>query len=170
MTFPSTCFDTTTCVTNATYAALNRKKRVRQAALEVLAILGQVTSPRAVIEVVQRIASQRDEGNALVTAVKMRLSRKQLPLVTTDGVVQYTLRVPSPRHERRSGGAAAMDAVLLDSDIEWINAGVGSVSPTSLKRRAQRHRSVSQQSFCCLPNHGQEQNVTAAPGTTGRFV
>uniref|UniRef100_T1GPP9 Uncharacterized protein n=1 Tax=Megaselia scalaris TaxID=36166 RepID=T1GPP9_MEGSC len=46
MTFPSTCFDTTTCVTQVTYAALDRKKRIRQAALAVIAILGQVTSPK----------------------------------------------------------------------------------------------------------------------------
>ncbi|XP_017472003.1 PREDICTED: uncharacterized protein LOC108363222 [Rhagoletis zephyria] len=96
MTFPSTCFDMTTCVTHATYAALNRKRRVRQAALDVLAILGQITNTRAVLDVVQGLAAAREDGPALISAVRTRLSRKQMPLVAADGQVQYALRVPSP--------------------------------------------------------------------------
>ncbi|XP_028896687.1 uncharacterized protein LOC105213072 [Zeugodacus cucurbitae] len=142
-TFPSTCFDTTTCVTQTTYAALNRKRRVRQAALDVLAILGQITTGRAVLDVVQDIASERDDGPALLSAVRTRLSRKQMPVVGADGQVQYALRVPSPH------SAEAADAAngQMGADIEWIVAGVGSVSPGSLKRRGSRR------SFRCLPTH-----------------
>ncbi|XP_055858860.1 uncharacterized protein LOC129921179 [Episyrphus balteatus] len=140
MTFPSTCFDTNTCVTSAALAALDRKKRVRQAALDVLAILGQVTSPRVVLEVVQNIAASRENGNEFFAAVKARLSRKQLPLVSPDGTVQYTLRVPSPQSQERTSLAN------MGSDLEWIASGVGSVSPTSLKRRAHKYR--NQQSCC----------------------
>lgn len=141
MTFPSTCFDTTTCVTNATYAALDRKKRVRQAALDVLAILGQVTSSKVVIDVVQSIAETKENGNALVAAVKTRLARKQLPNINPDGTVQYSLRMPSPQ---------TMDDALgsrnLGSDVEWIASGIGSVSPTSLKRR----KILNNPNFCCM--------------------
>lgn len=142
-TFPSTCFDTKTCATQTTYAALNRKRRVRQAALDVLAILGQITTGRAVLDVVQDIASERDDGPALLSAVRTRLSRKQMPIVAADGQVQYALRVPSPH------SAEATDAAngQMGADIEWIVAGVGSVSPGSLKRRGSRR------SFRCLPTH-----------------
>ncbi|XP_050318364.1 uncharacterized protein LOC126751940 [Bactrocera neohumeralis] len=142
-TFPSTCFDTKTCVTQATYAALNRKRRVRQAALDVLAILGQITTGRAVLDVVQDIAAERDDGPALLSAVRTRVSRKQMPIIGADGQVQYALRVPSPH------SAEAADAAngQMGADIEWIVAGVGSVSPGSLKRRGSRR------SFRCLPTH-----------------
>ncbi|XP_011291192.1 uncharacterized protein LOC101891275 [Musca domestica] len=176
MTFPSTCFDTATCVTNATYAALNRKRRVRQAALDVLAVLGQISSAREVLDVVQQIASSRDDGAALVAAVKARLSRKQLPLVGSDGSVQYSLHVPptqlaaanisdSVANESSSAledfrTTKASDNVNANAategngqqgpDIDWITAGIGSVSPSSLKRRAHRTRVSTQQSFRCL--------------------
>lgn len=180
MTFPSTCFDTTTCVTNATYAALNRKRRVRQAALDVLAVLGQISSSREVLDVVQQIASSRDDGAALMAAVKTRLSCKQLPLVSADGAVQYSLHVPPTQLAAASSSSNITDSMATNEsssameefntkantissnisategngqqgpDIDWITAGIGSVSPTSMKRRAHRTRGCSQQSFRCL--------------------
>lgn len=148
MTFPSSNFDTKTCIASATYAALNRKRRVRQAALDVFAILAKMISTRTVIEVVEGIVATRDDGKALLAALQARLARKQLPLVTADGLVQYSLRIPSP-----SMAAADDENLDLSADIEWIIAGIGSVSPTSLKRRSQCHQSSAQQSFCCLSNH-----------------
>ncbi|XP_036329722.1 uncharacterized protein LOC118741856 [Rhagoletis pomonella] len=126
MTFPSTCFDMTTCVTHATYTALNRKRRVRQAALDVLAILGQITNTRAVLDVVQGLAAAREDGPALLSAVRTRLSRKQMPLVAADGQVQYALRVPSPH------SAEATDAAngQMGADIEWIVAGIAAGEKT----------------------------------------
>ncbi|XP_073825968.1 uncharacterized protein [Musca autumnalis] len=175
MTFPSTCFDTATCVTNATYAALNRKRRVRQAALDVLAVLGQISSTREVLDVVQQIANSRDDGAALVAAVKARLSRKQLPLVSNDGAVQYSLHVPPTQLAAAANisdclaneSSSALEETFKTAkvndngnvtegngqqgpDIDWITAGIGSVSPSSLKRRAQRTRVCAQQSFRCL--------------------
>ncbi|XP_075152923.1 uncharacterized protein LOC142226681 [Haematobia irritans] len=168
MTFPSTCFDTTTFVTNATYAALNRKRRVRQAALDVLAVLGQFTTAREVLEVVQEVAGSRDDGAALMAAVKARLSRKQLPLVSNDGAVQYSLHVPPTQmttnitETATNESSSAVDDFNHKTqsspegngqqgpDIDWITAGIGSVSPTSLKRRAHRIRGSSQHSFRCL--------------------
>ncbi|CAD6998017.1 unnamed protein product [Ceratitis capitata] len=139
MTFPSTCFDTTTCVTHATYAALNRKRRVRQAALDVLAILGQITTMRAVVDVVQDVVA----------------NGKMMPIVGADGQVQYALRVPSP-HSAEAADAANGE---MGADIEWIVAGVGSVSPGSLKRRASRR------SFRCLPPHTASDVDSIAMGT-----
>ncbi|XP_037902501.1 uncharacterized protein LOC119646189 isoform X2 [Hermetia illucens] len=119
MTFPSTCFDTGTCINRTIYAALDRKRRVRQASLDVLAVLGQVTSPRVVLDSVQTIAGGREDGKDLSVAVKARLARKQLPIIGPDGSIQYALRVPSPH----SGDP--LSEINLGADVEWIISGIG---------------------------------------------
>lgn len=128
VTFPSTYFDISNCVERTTKAALDRKKRVRQAALDVLAVLGQISSPRTVINVVSQVADSRVDGLPLLAAVKARLARKQLPLVSTEGDVVYALRIPSATN---AGGT-----IMFGSDVEWICSGSGSVSPTSIKNRS----------------------------------
>uniref|UniRef100_A0A1A9W0E6 TOG domain-containing protein n=1 Tax=Glossina brevipalpis TaxID=37001 RepID=A0A1A9W0E6_9MUSC len=162
MTFPSTCFDTKTCVTNATYAALNRKRRIRQAALDVLAVLGHITSIRNVLTIVEQIVNSRDDAAALVAAVKARLSRKLLPVITSDDGVKYTLHMP-PTHltdnyhsnnrdlDNYDNECAEDCKDQLGADIDWITAGIDSVSPTSLKRRAYPNSNCPQQSFSCFP-------------------
>lgn len=128
VTFPSTYFDISNCVERTTKAALDRKKRVRQAALDVLAVLGQISSPRTVINVVAQVADSRTDGLQLLAAVKARLARKQLPLVSTEGDVQYALRIPSASN--------VGNTIMFGSDVEWICSGSGSVSPTSVKNRS----------------------------------
>lgn len=128
LTFPSTYFDVVNCVERTAKAALDRKKRVRQAALDVLAVLGQISSPKTVIEVVSQIAEFRKDGLQLLAAVKARLARKQLPSVTADGDVQYALKIPTASN---SGSV-----IMFGSDIEYISSGSGSVSPTSMKNRS----------------------------------
>jgi hypothetical protein len=128
LTFPSTYFDVANCVERTAKAALDRKKRVRQAALDVLAILGQISSAKTVIDVVSSLAEFRKDGLQLLAATKARLARKQLPLVTADGEVQYALKIPT--------SANVGSVVMFGSDIEWICSGSGSVSPTSLKNRS----------------------------------
>lgn len=130
VTFPSTYFDISNCVERTTKAALDRKKRVRQAALDVLAVLGQISSPRNVINVVSQVADSRVDGLALLSAVKARLARKQLPLVNADGEVTYALRIPS------AAGNVGTSTIMFGSDVEWICSGSGSVSPTSMKNRS----------------------------------
>lgn len=130
LTFPSTYFDVANCVERTAKAALDRKKRVRQAALDVLAILGQISSAKTVIEVVSSLAEFRKDGLQLLAAVKARLARKQLPLVAADGEVQYALKIPTSSN--------VGSVIMFGSDIEWICSGSGSVSPTSLKNRSFR--------------------------------
>lgn len=128
LTFPSTYFDVANCVERTAKAALDRKKRVRQAALDVLAVLGQISSPKVVIDVVSQIAEFRKDGIQLLAAVKARLARKQLPLVASDGEVQYALKIPTASN--------VGSVVMFGSDIEYICSGSGSVSPTSMKNRS----------------------------------
>lgn len=127
-TFPSTYFDVANCVERTAKAALDRKKRVRQAALDVLAVLGQISSPKVVTDVVSKVAEYRKDGIQLLAAVKARLARKQLPLVATDGEVQYALKIPSATN--------VGSVIMFGSDVEYICSGSGSVSPTSLKNRS----------------------------------
>lgn len=130
MTFPSTCFDIPMCVGRAVQAAMDRKRRVRQAALDVLAVLGQISSPKNVLDIVHQNSANREDGDRLLCAVKARLARKQLPIVSPNGSVQYALRIPSPDSNTVT--------YLFGADIEWINAGVGYVSPLSVKRHSTR--------------------------------
>lgn len=127
MTFPSTHFDITTCVRKSALAANDRKKRVRQAALDVLAVLGQISSPKFVLDEVIQTLKNENEAFHLIAAIKARLSRKQLPSVTVDGNVQYALRIPTPPTNSSN--------YFFGADVDWITAGVGSVSPTSPKKR-----------------------------------
>lgn len=131
MTFPSTCFDIPMCVSRAVQAAMDRKRRVRQAALDVLAVLGQISSPKNVLDIVHENSANREDGDRLLSAVKARLARKQLPIISPNGNVQYALRIPSP-------DSNTVCMYLFGADIEWINAGSGYVSPLSLKRHSTR--------------------------------
>lgn len=150
MTFPSTYFDLRTCVERATRTATDRKRRVRQAALDVLAVLGQISSTKLVMDIVQQTLANitsAENGQDLSAAVKARLSRKQLPTVSADGNVQYALRIPTSDAKANSNqqhplvvmpNASVQASYLFGADVDWIVSGVGSVSPTSVKRRSNR--------------------------------
>lgn len=126
MSFPGTCFDINILAAQVTYAALNRKRRVRQAALEVFAVLADISSVDQILQIVAQITDDIESGSALLKAVKMRLSRLQLPLITPDGSVLYTF------HKAEQTGITRFGA-----DMDWIALGEGSASPNAVKRRRQ---------------------------------
>lgn len=115
MTFPSTYFDIPTCVKKSAEAATDQKKRVRQAALDVLAVLGQISAPKMVLEEVTETLKHEKEAHRLIAAIKARLSRKQLPSVTPEGSVHYALRIPTPPQVASN--------YYFGADIDWITAG-----------------------------------------------
>lgn len=124
MTFPGTCFDINILTAQVTYAALNRKRRVRQAALEVLAVLADISSVEQILQIVLDITAGIESGKALLSAVKMRLSRLQLPIISPDGAVLYEF------HKADQSGN-----LRLGADIDWVAQGDGSASPSAIKRR-----------------------------------
>lgn len=146
MTFPSTYFDMRACVVCAVRCAVDRTRRVRRAALDVLAVLGQIGTVQLVLDVVheQLTDHQRhgQNGQGLGAAIKARLSRRQLPLVSADGSVQYALRMSALMTSDRCMTDAQPNMTkdedgerhLFGADVEWILAGAGVVSPTSLRR------------------------------------
>lgn len=91
-----------------------------------LAVLGQISSPKLVLDVVCSTVAQRPDGNHLITAVKARLARKQLPFIGPDGSVEYALKVPSCR---------TTSVIMFGADVDWIEAGSGSASPTSTRSK-----------------------------------
>uniref|UniRef100_A0A336LQB6 CSON000902 protein n=1 Tax=Culicoides sonorensis TaxID=179676 RepID=A0A336LQB6_CULSO len=125
--FPSTYFDLGTCVKQAANLAMDRKKRVRQAALDVLAILGQISSNKLVIDIIMEVVKYKVDGDTFISAVRQRLSRKILPVVESDGEVTYALQLPISKWQQSANNYGA--------DIDWICADSGSSSPTGVKKR-----------------------------------
>ncbi|XP_015033500.2 uncharacterized protein LOC6644333 [Drosophila willistoni] len=122
MTLPGTCFDINILTAQTIYAAVNRKRRVRQAALEVLAVLADISSKEEVIRIVNEMGAN---SPALLAAVRTRLSRLQLPMIAPDGSVLYALNQP--------------EVIRTGADVDWIAQGEGgSASPNAIKRRRVR--------------------------------
>lgn len=169
MTFPSTYFDIRASAACAVRCVADRRRRVRRAALDVLAVLGQIGSAQMVVDVLRAeqqhgLQIGNDDGvdamfsgggiggdehgqQRLSAAIKARLSRRQLPFVSADGSVQYALRIPAhpPDEEQQMPSTTTNSSSDFGADVEWIIAGIGSVSPTSLKRRKQRLAETVQQ-------------------------
>lgn len=124
MAFPGTCFDINILTAQVTYAALNRKRRVRQGALEVLAVLADISSMEQILQIVSDITAGIESGTALLSAVDKRLSRLQLPIISPDGAVLYLF------HK-----ADQSSNLPLGADIDWVAQGDGSASPNTIKRR-----------------------------------
>ncbi|XP_034473873.1 uncharacterized protein LOC117781228 [Drosophila innubila] len=144
MTFPGTCFDINILTVQVTYAALNRKRRVRQAALEVLAVLADISSVDQVLQIVKDVAASVESGPALLMAVKTRLSRPQLPIIKPDGAVLYMFHKTDQ-----------IDTTRFGADVDWIRQGEGSASPKSMKRRHMANKTRT------LQDSRETENLTA---------
>nr|XP_044251178.1 uncharacterized protein LOC108061987 [Drosophila takahashii] len=131
MTFPGTCFDISLLTAQAVYSLLNRKRRVRQAALEVLAVLADISSKKEVLAIVSETIDGVELGPQVLEAASVRLSRLQLPIVTPDSGVLFVFNQTDQPGSRRSG-----------ADVDWIYQGEGSASPNTIKRRRMRAAST----------------------------
>ncbi|XP_011164293.1 uncharacterized protein LOC105199069 isoform X2 [Solenopsis invicta] len=125
VTFPSTEFKLETIASRVATTVADRRRRVRQAALDTLAVLGQIYDPEEVLEAGRRAADGSPDSEAIVAAIRARLARKSLPMVSADGLVVYGLQV-SPTAQITTG-----------PDVDWIVAGSGSVSPGTGRSRGQ---------------------------------
>ncbi|KAL6256824.1 hypothetical protein P5V15_011763, partial [Pogonomyrmex californicus] len=125
VTFPSTEFKLETVASRVATMVADRRRRVRQAALDTLAVLGQIYDPEEVLEAGRRAAEGCADVEAMLAAIRARLARKSLPLVSADGLVVYGLQI-SPTVQIATG-----------PDVDWIVAGSGSVSPGTGRTRGQ---------------------------------
>lgn len=97
LTFPGNEFNLARLADHVAPTLVDEKRRVRQAALECVALIGQFMGAGGVVKlqpVWERLERSGHEG--VKTAVAMRLQRKQLPRLTDDGLVEYSLQLPSP--------------------------------------------------------------------------
>ncbi|XP_011701488.1 PREDICTED: uncharacterized protein LOC105458119 [Wasmannia auropunctata] len=125
VTFPSTEFKLETVASRVATMVADRRRRVRQAALDALAVLGQIYDPEEVLEAGRRAGDGSPDAEAMLAAIRARLARKSLPLVSADGLVVYGLQI-SPTVQITTG-----------PDVDWIVAGSGSVSPGTGRSRGQ---------------------------------
>ncbi|XP_070154271.1 TOG array regulator of axonemal microtubules protein 1 isoform X5 [Polyergus mexicanus] len=125
VTFPSTEFKLETVANRVAAMVADRRRRVRQAALDALAVLGQIYDSEKVLEAGRRAADGHADAEAMLAAVRARLARKSLPLVSADGLVVYGLQISSTVQ------------IATGPDVDWIVAGSGSVSPGTGRTRGQ---------------------------------
>ena len=117
------------------------KRRVRQASQECVAILAAFMGPSKaapLIRSIELLESHFERGAGVLNAVQARLSRRQLPRITQDGLVEYSLQIPrsavafanngkgnsaNGRGRSESPVHHLSQSKKYGADIEWILAG-----------------------------------------------
>ncbi|XP_017779920.1 PREDICTED: uncharacterized protein LOC108565142 [Nicrophorus vespilloides] len=88
--YPSTEINIPKATTVSVLALKDKKRKVRQAALETLATLAQISSTKDVLTIADQMAQTDKENEEISKILRIRLSRKQLPTVHMNGVVRYS--------------------------------------------------------------------------------
>ncbi|KAK8375491.1 hypothetical protein O3P69_008373 [Scylla paramamosain] len=120
MTFPSYEFDLRRLAERVSVSIADPKRRVRHAALECLAAIAQFLGPAKLgplMAAVDRVEEEEEAPGAL-EAVQARLARRQLPKVSPDGLIEFSLVVPAP-------GRHSSLARVKGADVDWVMAGAG---------------------------------------------
>ena len=88
------------------------------------------TKAAPLIRSIELLESHFERGAGVLNAVQARLSRRQLPRITADGLVEYSLQIPrsamrytSSGRGRGSGSPIRGGHKKYGADIEWILAG-----------------------------------------------
>ena len=127
LTFPRTALDLATISQTAGRALTDRRRRVRQAGLECLALaaqcLGHHQARHRLTDFLAGLDRRARSHGQMVAAVRARLARKCLPRLTTEGLLDYGPAVPGP-------------------DLDWILAGSGPLSLHSAGGRQARTPSL----------------------------
>ena len=126
--FPSAEFDLDVLPAKVAPMLLDSKRRVRQAVLECLAVLAQQLGQgklHPLVTAVDKVEIQPGGDGALI-AVQARLSRRMLPRVTSDGVIEYAL----------TNSNATPIAGDHPPDIAWILAGSSGSLNDSMRQTA----------------------------------
>ena len=92
LTFPSNEFDLKNIAATVVPTLVDPKRRVRQASQECVAILAAFMGPSKsapLIRSIELLESHFERGAGVLNAVQARLSRRQLPRITQDGLVEY---------------------------------------------------------------------------------
>ena len=65
---------------------------------------------------IELLENHFERGSGVLSAVQARLARRQLPRITPEGLVEYSVQIPSQR-------ARSPSSQKYSADIEWILAG-----------------------------------------------
>ena len=111
------------------------KRRVRQASQECVAVLAAFMGPSKaapLIRSIELLESHFERGNGVLNAVQARLSRRQLPRITQDGLVEYSLQIPRSAiayaNKNGRGRSTSPTHKKYGADIDWILSGTFSFS------------------------------------------
>lgn len=129
LTFPSYDFDLPAICRTLSQCLNDQKRRVRQAALELFAVLAQAMGPTRIgplIDAVDQVELKTLE-DGVMKAVQARLARRQLPRLNEDGLVEYASQTPS------SAAASGRSPASAGHDTDWI---LKATRNTSAKERA----------------------------------
>lgn len=131
LTFPRYEFDLPAICQVVSPTLTDVKRSVRQAALECFAMLAQVMGSgqlQPLVSAVDQIELGSSDGEGLMAAVQARLARKQLPKLSSEGMVEYATPTPSSATVRSASNQSA--------DTEWILAVGTGVSSTARTARS----------------------------------
>ena len=147
LTFPRTEFDLLMLAKEVAPCLVDNKQRVRQASLEVFALLAHSLGKGHLQPLVSAVASversyfgkepkevnTKTEGGSLfgvMVAFQARLARRQLSHLSNDGLVVHAINVANARGSAPFSGA----------DVDWIlaagNSGIHSCTPSAVRRRS----------------------------------
>ncbi|XP_071481973.1 TOG array regulator of axonemal microtubules protein 1-like, partial [Diadema antillarum] len=128
LTFPSYDFDLPMLCRTLSQCLNDPKRRIRQASLELFAVLAQAMGPTRIgplIDAVDKVELEMSE-EGVMRAVQARLARRQLPRLNEDGLVEYASQTPS-------SAATTGRNPFGGHDTEWI---LKAARNTSAKERA----------------------------------
>lgn len=131
LTYPRYEFDLSAIVQSTAPALIDHKQRVRQAGLELFAVLasslgsGNLTPLVAAVTQVERVFEIQMGGiggqAGVMAAVQARLARRQLPRINAEGLVEHANPVPISS----ASSTASHRPSVTGADIDWILAAPG---------------------------------------------
>jgi len=145
LTFPRTEFDLLLLAKEIAPCLVDNKQRVRQASLEMFALLAHSLGKGHVQPLVSAVASVErsyygkdggkiDNGSSLqgvMVAFQARLARRQLAHLNSDGLVVHAVSVT---------GSSRGSVPYSGADVDWIlaagNSGINSCTPSAVRRRS----------------------------------
>ncbi|XP_019850510.1 PREDICTED: crescerin-1-like [Amphimedon queenslandica] len=164
LTFPSSEFSLASLVEQVTPLLIDTKQTVRQACLEACAVLAdrlgreQMHILLTAVLSLQRIMTNTNTEN-LHVAFQSRLSRKKLPHLNEDGLVNHVVNVSNGR------AAPGGDRQLTGADVNWILDGKSST--LSANSRSQSTSGPLKSAGKKLPWDSEPAKST---GTTGGYA
>ena len=134
LTFPSSDLDIDHNSIATAEFLIDPKRRVRQAALECVALSAACLGSKRMNLLYDFVAhmERKERAFGLLAAVKTRISRKSLPKLNSQGLVEYGLSIPAPleaeytRRQQQRGEES--QERLEDPDTAWILEGEGPLS------------------------------------------